>query len=67
MLKSISFFDLVTDDEKSYIRLAIGLGNQPPLRAKKKQQILEKMRMNPPFLDSRSYAANIGKLLQKNW
>jgi len=65
VLKSISLVDLVTDDEKSYIRLAVGLGNQPQLRAKKKQQILEKMRMNPPFLDSRNYAAKIGKLLQK--
>jgi predicted O-linked N-acetylglucosamine transferase (SPINDLY family) len=65
VLKSISLFDLVTDNEKSYTNLAIKLGTSPQLRVQKKQQVLQKMRANPPFLDSRSYGAKIGKLLRK--
>jgi predicted O-linked N-acetylglucosamine transferase (SPINDLY family)/GT2 family glycosyltransferase len=62
MIRSIEIADLVADSEESYIHLAVNLGNNPELRHQKRAEIQTKMQNNPSFLDSRGYAAKIGKL-----
>jgi len=65
MLQSINLNDLVVENEESYINLAVKLGTDEKLRKQYREQILEKMANNPPFLDSRSYSAQIGDVLKQ--
>jgi len=65
MLNSIGLDDLIVQDEESYINLAVKLGMDEKLRNQYREQILEKMANNPPFLDSRSYSAQIGDVLKQ--
>jgi predicted O-linked N-acetylglucosamine transferase (SPINDLY family)/glycosyltransferase involved in cell wall biosynthesis len=65
MLNSIGLNDFITQDEESYINLAVKLGTDEKLRNQYREQILEKMANNPPFLDSRSYSAQIGDVLKQ--
>jgi len=65
ILRSIGLDDLVVQDEESYINLAVKLGTDEKLRSQCREQILEKMANNPPFLDSRSYSAQIGDILKQ--
>jgi predicted O-linked N-acetylglucosamine transferase (SPINDLY family)/GT2 family glycosyltransferase len=62
MIRSLEIADLVADSEESYIHLAVNLGNNPELRHQKRAEIQTKMQNNPSCLDSRGYAAKIGKL-----
>lgn len=64
ILRSIGLDDLVVQDEESYINLAVKLGTNADLRKQYREQILEKMSNNPPFLDSRAYSAQIGQVLR---
>jgi len=64
MLRSIGLDDLVVQSEEAYINLAVKLGTDAALRARYRERILEKMANNPPFLDSRAYSAQIGRVLQ---
>ncbi|OUL34774.1 hypothetical protein BV372_13055 [Nostoc sp. T09] len=64
-LREIQMFDLITNNEMDYIKLAITLGTNPELCQQKSAQIKEKMQGNPSFLDSRSYSAKIGSLFQE--
>ncbi len=65
MLQSIHLSDLVVENEESYINLAVKLGTDEKLRSQYREQILEKMANNPPFLDSRSYSTQIGDVLKQ--
>ncbi|EDZ94635.1 glycosyl transferase family 2 [Limnospira maxima CS-328] len=63
MMRSLGIPDLITDDESSYISLAVTLANTPELLQLKRQAIQQKMVANPEFLDSRAYGAKMGALL----
>ncbi|EKD09492.1 glycosyltransferase [Limnospira platensis] len=63
MMRSLGIPDLITDDESSYISLAVTLANTPELLQLKRQAIQQKMAANPEFLDSRAYGAKMGALL----
>ncbi|MEY3198764.1 MAG: hypothetical protein RJA13_722 [Bacteroidota bacterium] len=65
MLSSIGLDGLITQDEESYINLAVKLGANAELRKQYREQILEKMANNPPFLDSKAYSAQIGNVLKQ--
>jgi len=70
LLRSLSIPDLIANSEESYINLAITLANNPQLRQQKRQEIQQKMQQNPEFLDSRTYSAKMGVILQQlfqNW
>jgi predicted O-linked N-acetylglucosamine transferase (SPINDLY family) len=65
ILRSIGLDDLVVQDEESYINLAVKLGTDEKLRNQYREQILEKMSNNPPFLDSKAYSEQIGAILKQ--
>jgi predicted O-linked N-acetylglucosamine transferase (SPINDLY family) len=65
LLRELQMPDLIADSELSYIQLAVALGTNPELRKLKSNQIKHKMERNPRFLDSRSYSAQIGTLVQQ--
>ncbi len=65
LLRSLSIPDLIADREAEYINLAIKLANNSEFWQQKRLEIQAKMQENPPFLDSRSYSAQIGKLFQE--
>jgi predicted O-linked N-acetylglucosamine transferase (SPINDLY family) len=65
ILEALGIPDLVTNSEDSYIQLAVSLATNPDIRQQKKLEILQKMAENPPFLDSRSYAAKLEILFKK--
>jgi len=65
MLNSIGLDHLVVQDEESYINLAVKFGTNEELRKQYREQILEKMANNPPFLDSKAYSAQIGEVLKQ--
>lgn len=65
LLREIQVYDLIADSEAAYVDLAIALATNPELRQQKRLQIQQKMQENPSFLDSRSYAAQLGDLFQE--
>jgi predicted O-linked N-acetylglucosamine transferase (SPINDLY family)/glycosyltransferase involved in cell wall biosynthesis len=65
MIRSLDITDLVADSEKSYIQLAVALGNNPELRQQKSAEIKAKMADNPSFLDSKGYGVKIGELFKE--
>ncbi|MBH8574690.1 FkbM family methyltransferase [Nostocaceae cyanobacterium CENA369] len=67
LLRELGIFDLITNHEEAYIKLAIALGTNPELRQQKSTEIKEKMKVNPSFIDNRSYSAKIGSLFQKSF
>jgi predicted O-linked N-acetylglucosamine transferase (SPINDLY family) len=64
MLKELGVPDLVAESEEAYVRLAVRLGTDPDFRQAKSMEIREKMAQGPPFLDPRSYAEKVGKVLK---
>jgi predicted O-linked N-acetylglucosamine transferase (SPINDLY family) len=64
ILKELGVPDLVAESEEAYVRLAVRLGTDPELRQAKFMEIREKMAQVPPFLDSRSYAEKVGRVLK---
>lgn len=56
---------LITHSEAAYIQLAVELANDSVKRKTLKQQLQDKFCQIPPFLDSRVYAAQIGKMLER--
>jgi predicted O-linked N-acetylglucosamine transferase (SPINDLY family)/glycosyltransferase involved in cell wall biosynthesis/predicted SAM-dependent methyltransferase len=64
LLRSLSINDLITNNEESYIQLAVSLATNPQLRQQKREEIAQKMQNNPPFLDSRAYSLSFGNLLK---
>jgi predicted O-linked N-acetylglucosamine transferase (SPINDLY family)/glycosyltransferase involved in cell wall biosynthesis len=65
LLRSIETMDLITNNEESYIQLAVALGNNSELRNKKSAEVKAKMAENPSFLDSKGYGAKIGDLFKE--
>ncbi|MGK7920986.1 MAG: methyltransferase domain-containing protein [Trichodesmium sp.] len=65
LLREIGMEELIVEGEKEYIDLAIKLANNLEFRQQKRQEIQAKMQKSPPFLDSHSYSAQIGKLFQE--
>ncbi|MBW4613706.1 MAG: hypothetical protein KME21_10575 [Desmonostoc vinosum HA7617-LM4] len=65
LLRELGRYDLITNNEEDYIKLAIALGTNPELRQQKSAEIKDKMQGNPSFLDSRSYSDKIGSLFQE--
>jgi predicted O-linked N-acetylglucosamine transferase (SPINDLY family) len=64
MLKELGVSDLVAESEEAYVRLAVRLGTDPDFRQAKSMEICEKMAQGPPFLDPRSYAEKVGRVLK---
>lgn len=65
ILQEMGHPELITNSEASYIQLAVALAKDPVKRQILKQQLQDKFCQLPPFLDSRAYAAAMGKLLAK--
>lgn len=65
MLREINLSDLIVTNEKSYIQLAVELANNHQKRMDYRNQILEKMNNNPPFLNSKSFANKITRVFQE--
>lgn len=65
MLRELGVPELVADSENNYIKLSIELGRNRELRQWYGGQIKHKMAANPQWLDSDSYAAKMGTLLEK--
>ncbi|MEH2040891.1 FkbM family methyltransferase [Nostoc sp.] len=65
LLRELQIFDLITNSEEAYIKLAVALGINSELRQQKSEQIKQKMHQNPIFLDSRSHSAQMGELFQE--
>jgi len=64
MLKELGISDLIAGSEREYVELAVRLGTHPDLRQVKSREIRDRMAQGPPFLDSRSYAEKVGKVLK---
>jgi len=64
ILKELGVPDLIAEGQEAYVRLAVRLGNDPDFRRAKSMEIREKMAQNPPFLDPRSYAEKVGRVLR---
>jgi hypothetical protein len=64
ILEELKIFDLVAQGRESYIQLAISLGTNSELRLQKSREIKSKMKDNPSFLDSRSYAKKMAHLFE---
>jgi FkbM family methyltransferase len=64
ILESAGLGNWFTDNEAAYMKSAIALGNDVSLRTQWQQQLQEKMRNNPGFLNSRGYAAQAGEIFQ---
>lgn len=70
LLRSLSLNSLITTSENAYISLAVQLATNPHLRQQTQQQIQQKMRQNPSFLDSQTYSSKLEvvfKQLFQNW
>lgn len=65
ILQEMGHPELITNSEASYIQLAIALAKDRVKRQGLKQHLQDKFCQLPPFLDSRVYAAAMGKLLAK--
>src|SRR4028118_1237525 len=65
LLKELQLYELIADNEESYIELAIALGTNSELRKKTTDEIKQRMQGNPRFLNSRAYSAQMGTLLQE--
>ena len=65
ILLELHLGELVADTEESYINLAITLGTNSQLRQQYRDRIKQLMATTPRFLDSRTYGAEIGAVLQQ--
>ncbi|KPQ39984.1 MAG: putative O-linked N-acetylglucosamine transferase, SPINDLY family [Phormidium sp. OSCR] len=65
LLRELGQPDLIAQTEADYRQLAAQLAHNPQQRQAKRQQIQAAMAQTPPFLDSRSFSAKIGTLLQQ--
>jgi predicted O-linked N-acetylglucosamine transferase (SPINDLY family)/SAM-dependent methyltransferase len=65
LLKELQLNELIADNEESYIKLAIALGTNSELRKKTSDEIKQRMRGKPKFLDSKAYSVQIENLLQE--
>ncbi len=65
ILQEMGHPELITNSEAAYIQLAVELANERVKRQSLQQQLQDKFCQLPPFLDSRAYAAAMGKLLAK--
>lgn len=63
LLRELGVPELITTDEAGYRELAVSLGRSRELRQMRRSRIVEKMRDNPPFLDSRLYSEQIGRIV----
>jgi predicted O-linked N-acetylglucosamine transferase (SPINDLY family) len=64
MLQELSVPQLIADTEDSYIELACKLGTDTGLRQQLRDDIQMKMKKNPAFLDSQTYALKMALLFQ---
>ncbi|ETR69784.1 MAG: hypothetical protein OMM_03699 [Candidatus Magnetoglobus multicellularis str. Araruama] len=64
MLREINLSDLIVQDEKDYVKLAIDLANHSQKRAYFRNQIISKMQNNPPFLNSKLFAKKVTNVFQ---
>jgi predicted O-linked N-acetylglucosamine transferase (SPINDLY family) len=65
LLQELQMLDLIAEDDKSYVELAIALGTNPELRQQTSERIHQRMQDKPKFIDSPSYSAQMGDILQK--
>lgn len=64
ILRELGVPELITFEEKEYIRLAVQLGTDSGLRTAMRCAILERMRAKPAFLDPRLYADRVSKVFR---
>ncbi len=67
VLKELQFPELVANSENSYVEMSTALGTNPELRQQYRDQVQQKMRTNPKFLDSRAYSFQLGTLLEETF
>jgi FkbM family methyltransferase len=64
ILESAGLGEWVSDDAADYQQIAIALGKNVNLRTQWRQQLQEKMRNHPGFLNSRRYGEQVGAIFQ---
>ena len=64
MLREIGMRDLIANSEEEYVQIAVRLATDAEFRRAKSDEILRKMQEGPPFLDSKSYAQEVGRALE---
>jgi predicted O-linked N-acetylglucosamine transferase (SPINDLY family)/glycosyltransferase involved in cell wall biosynthesis len=62
ILQELQLRELVAHNETEYIQLAVALATNPQLRQEGRSIIAQRMQSNPGFLDSRTYATNMGQV-----
>lgn len=65
VLEALTVVGLTATTDEAYIRLAVTLAHDVPLRHAKHQEILRKMQSHPSFLDSQAFSAQMGQMLQR--
>ena len=65
ILRELDMRELIARNEDEYIRIAVRLASTPDVRKAFGEKILRKMEQGPPFLDPRSYAKEIGRVLEE--
>ncbi|BDT16412.1 sulfotransferase [Arthrospira platensis NCB002] len=69
LMKELELWDFIADDELTYIRLSVSLGNSAEFREQTRQKIQQKMPPYglPNFLNSRSYSAQMEIAFSQLW
>jgi predicted O-linked N-acetylglucosamine transferase (SPINDLY family) len=65
MLRELGVPELVAADEEGYVRLAVRLAGDPPLRAALKTRIRERMAAEPDFLNPQLYGQRVSEAFQR--
>ncbi|MEM1171066.1 MAG: glycosyltransferase [Cyanobacteria bacterium P01_H01_bin.35] len=65
LLKELELPELITHTEKEYINLTVALATDQKLCCDYREKIQQKILSNPQFLDSHSYAKQIGRIFKK--
>ena len=65
LLRELGMPELIATSEDDYIRIALEMVNDPALREARRATIRGKMAAKPPFLDSRTFAAQAAELFER--
>jgi|GEM_PF-668251 glycosyltransferase involved in cell wall biosynthesis/predicted O-linked N-acetylglucosamine transferase (SPINDLY family) len=67
ILKELGIPELIVKTEQEYIALTQQLAQRPQLRQSYCQRIQQKMKNQPPFLNSQAYGAQLSQVLRTLW
>jgi len=65
ILKELGVPELIAKSEEDYIKLAVTIAQNQNIRNSLKDNILAKMQLKPPFLNSHLYAQEVGEALKR--